>query len=246
MILARDSDGLVSHATFSWLIEPAVVTVVTPAAQLSRVGATAKLAIHASNNNGGTLGYSARGLPRGLSINRSTGLISGKPTGARRSSVTVTVADGSVSTTVVFVWTISGLPRPSRTSLSGVGRGQAMLVFTLTAGTNEPALKKLTVALPQGLTLSSNSRLVRSRISVKAPNGARLRFRLGTSATKLTITLASAAPSVRVVISSPAIVSSSALSGLVSTGQSGRLDVTVRATDASGATTRLALRLRPS
>jgi hypothetical protein len=32
----------------------------------------------------------------------------------------------------------------------------------------------------------------------------------------------------------------------VSTGQSGRLDVTVRATDANGATTPLALRLRPS
>jgi hypothetical protein len=245
-IFAKDSDGLVSHATFGWLIEPAVVTVATPAAQLSRVGAAAKLAIHASSNNGGTLGYSATGLPRGLSINRSTGVISGKPTGTRRTSVTVTVADGSVSTKVVFVWTISGLPRPSGTSLSGIGRGQATLVFTLTAGTNEPALKKLTVALPQGLTLSSNSRLVRGRISVRAPDGARLRFRLGTSASKLTIKLASAAASVRVVISSPAIVASGTLIGSVSTGQSGRLDVTVRATDTSGATTRLPLRLRPS
>jgi hypothetical protein len=237
---------LVSHATFGWLIEPVVVTVATPAPQLDRVGAAARLAIHASGNNGGTLGYSATGLPRGLSINRSTGVISGTPTGARRSSVTVTVADGSTSTRVVFVWTISGLPRPSDTSLSGIGRGQPQLVLTLTAGTNAPALKQLTIALPQGLTLSSNSRLVRRRISVKAPDGTRLRFRIGTSPTKLTITLASAAPSVRIVISSPAIVSSSALTSLVSTGQSGRLDVTVRATDANGATTPLALRLRPS
>ncbi len=245
-LLARDSDGLVSHTTFSWVIEPVVVTVATPAAQLGHVGAAARLAIHASANNGAALGYSASGLPRGLSMNRSTGVITGKPTDARRSSVTVTVADGSTSTTVTFVWTIAGLPRPSGTSLSGVARGQAQLAFTLTAGANAPVLRKLTVALPRGLTVSRSSRLVRRRISVRSPKGAHLKFKLATSRTKLTITLKSGARSVQVLIASPAIVSSNALIGLVSTGQSGRLDVTIRATDASGASTPLALRLRPS
>ncbi|MGW2250703.1 putative Ig domain-containing protein [Kitasatospora sp. NPDC001660] len=72
------------------------VTVTNPGSQSGTVGTAASLQIHASDSaSGQTLTYSATGLPAGLSINSSTGLISGTPTAAGNSSVTVTAKDGT-------------------------------------------------------------------------------------------------------------------------------------------------------
>ena len=85
------------------------VTVVNPGNQSGTVGTPVSLQITATDSQSGqTLTYSATGLPDGLSINASTGLISGTPTTAQTASVTVTVHDttgahGSAS----FTWTIS-------------------------------------------------------------------------------------------------------------------------------------------
>jgi cellulase/cellobiase CelA1 len=57
---------------------------------------------------GQTLTYSASGLPAGLSIS-SSGLISGTPTSAGTSNVTVTAKDSTgASGSASFTWTISG------------------------------------------------------------------------------------------------------------------------------------------
>ena len=57
--------------------------------------------------SGQTLTYSAAGLPPGLSISSSTGLISGTPTTAGTSTVTVTATDGTgASGSATFTWTI--------------------------------------------------------------------------------------------------------------------------------------------
>jgi hypothetical protein len=85
-----------------------VVSVTDPGAQTSTVGQAAQLPISASDTDGGTLSYSATGLPAGLSINPSTGLIAGTPTTAGASDVTVTATDSTGPTaSTQFTWTIA-------------------------------------------------------------------------------------------------------------------------------------------
>jgi len=85
------------------------VTVTSPGNQTSTVDAPVNLPVKASDSaSGQTLTYSASGLPAGLSINSSTGVISGTSTTAGTSSVTVTAADGTgASGSVNFTWTVS-------------------------------------------------------------------------------------------------------------------------------------------
>ncbi|HEX4726731.1 MAG TPA: M4 family metallopeptidase [Jatrophihabitans sp.] len=86
-----------------------VVTVTNPGSQTGTVGTATSLQIVASDSaSGQTLTYSATGLPTGLSINASTGLISGTPSAAGSYSVTVTVKDTTNATgTASFSWTIN-------------------------------------------------------------------------------------------------------------------------------------------
>jgi hypothetical protein len=85
------------------------VTVTNPGNQTGTVGTAVSLQIHATDSaSGQTLTYSATGLPAGLSINSSSGLISGTPTTAGTSSVTVTAKDTTnASGSASFTWTIN-------------------------------------------------------------------------------------------------------------------------------------------
>ena len=85
------------------------VTVTNPGSQADAVGTLASLQIQASDSaSGQTLTYTAAGLPAGLSINSSSGLISGTPTTAGTSQVTVKATDTTgASGLASFTWTIT-------------------------------------------------------------------------------------------------------------------------------------------
>ena len=85
------------------------VTVTNPGNQTSTVGAAASLQVQASDSaSGQTLTYSATGLPAGLSVNSSTGQISGTPTTAGTYTTTVTAKDTTGATgSTVFTWTVN-------------------------------------------------------------------------------------------------------------------------------------------
>ncbi|MFI6874865.1 M4 family metallopeptidase [Streptomyces sp. NPDC050400] len=103
--------GVGSHASTG-------VTVTNPGNRTSSVGTAVSLQISASSSNSGTLTYSATGLPAGLSISSSTGLISGTPTTAGTYSTTVTVKDSAANTgTASFTWTV--VPAGSSTCTAG-------------------------------------------------------------------------------------------------------------------------------
>ncbi|WP_328306799.1 M4 family metallopeptidase [Streptomyces sp. NBC_00442] len=93
--------------------QPGAPSVTNPGSQSGTVGTAASLQIQASDPGGETLTYSATGLPAGLSINASTGLVTGTPTTAGTSSVTVTAKNTDNATgTASFTWTISGGGNP--------------------------------------------------------------------------------------------------------------------------------------
>ncbi|MGH3297803.1 MAG: discoidin domain-containing protein [Trebonia sp.] len=85
------------------------VTVTNPGAETWTVSTAASLQVQASDSaSGQTLTYSATGLPAGLSINSSTGLISGTPTATGTGSTTVTVKDTTgASGSATFGWTVN-------------------------------------------------------------------------------------------------------------------------------------------
>jgi hypothetical protein len=106
--------GVTGSAAFTWTISASnTVTVTSPGNQAGTVGTAASLQIQATDSAAGqTLTYAATGLPAGLSIGSSTGLITGTPTTAGASTVTVTVTDGTgASGSATFTWTISA-PAP--------------------------------------------------------------------------------------------------------------------------------------
>lgn len=98
-------------------------------------------AIDATDPGDAALSYSASGLPAGLGLDGSTGLISGTPTQVGAFDVVVTVSNGAASSSVVFKWQIAFAPVPRRTvqlvlneynavqATSQLGDGGADVVF---------------------------------------------------------------------------------------------------------------------
>lgn len=83
------------------------MSVTNPGSQKSKAGTPVKLQIKAIATLSLALAYRATGLPAGLSINSSTGLISGTPSTAGTWSATVTVRDKpGASGSVMFTWTV--------------------------------------------------------------------------------------------------------------------------------------------
>jgi len=118
-VIATVSDGKAApvEAPFAWTIsggnQPPVV--VKPADQVNFEGDVVSLQVQATDPNGDTLTYSATGLPPGLTINPTSGLISGTiATGASTFSpftVKVRATDpGSLFDEEQFSWTVSETP----------------------------------------------------------------------------------------------------------------------------------------
>src|SRR5262249_22513046 len=105
------TDGTYSTSlSFTWDIDGAI-TLTPPDDQSVTEGQTVSLQVQATDATGRTLSYSATDLPTGLSINSSTGVISGTlAAGAVANGpyeTTVKADDGLASAVTTFFWDVS-------------------------------------------------------------------------------------------------------------------------------------------
>lgn len=89
--------------------------VTNPGNKTTQINTAVNLQIQATDANNDPLTYAASGLPTGLSIGASNGLIAGTPTVAGTSNVTVTVTDGKGgSGNTAFTWTVTATTQPNQ------------------------------------------------------------------------------------------------------------------------------------
>ena len=170
-VTVNDGSGA-SSVNFDWTIGATgtgnTVTVTNPGTQAGTVGTAASLQIHASDSaTGQTLSYTATGLPAGLSISSSTGLISGTPTTAGSSSVTATATDGTgAKGTATFTWTISATGTGNTVTVTNpgtqagtVGTAASLQIHASDSATGQ-TLTYTATGLPAGLSISSSTGLI--------------------------------------------------------------------------------------
>jgi kumamolisin len=224
------------------------VTVGNPGPQSTVVGHAVSLQATASDSGGAAVGYVASGLPAGLTINALNGLISGTPTTPGSTSVTVTATDSVANVgSTTFTWTIANPPLVAGRAtvksdkLSGIPTRKPKLSVTFEAGTNAPALKSVSVTLPNGLSFANKAKSLAKGIGVK-DGGKKVKFKAKVQRGRLTITFKTSQRTATITIGKPAISVSRSLASKVKHHKIKRLSVGLRATDTANTTTKISIK----
>ena len=171
------SDGQASDTkNFTWTItDPTHPSVTNPGTQSSNEGASVNLQISATDTDGDTLTYSKSGLPPGLSINTSTGVISGTISAGAASgspySSSVTASDGSTSDTKNFTWNVNGPPVITNPGSQSDAEGAAVTLQVVASDPNNDTLTYGASGLPPGLSIDTGTGLISGTISAGAGTG---------------------------------------------------------------------------
>jgi RHS repeat-associated protein len=169
LITATDSHGAWSQEAFGWTINDTTTpTVTAPADQHGAEGDTVTgLAVVAADGDSDPLTYAATGLPTGLSIDSSTGLISGTisysaaETSGGNYTVTVTASDGRLTGSASFAWTVADTNRPPVFNSAAPGaqtNNEGDTVANLDVSVTDPDADPITYSasgLPAGLSINS-------------------------------------------------------------------------------------------
>ncbi len=171
------SDGLATSnvATVSITVTSVndTPTLTNPGPQSSAEGSSPSLQIVAADVDGDTLTYAASGLPTGLSISPTTGLISGDLDFASAGSypVTVTVTDGIIASPVEasFTWTVGGTNRAPVAASQTVTTDEDTAT-PITLGASDADGDSLTYAIGTGPAHGSLSGTAPALTYTPAPN----------------------------------------------------------------------------
>src|SRR5438045_1395204 len=145
---------LVLSAASSVLAAPKPV-ITSPLTATGQVGVAFSYQITATNN---PTSFNATGLPSGLTVNTSTGLISGTPTTAGTYSVAISATNPGGTGSATLTLTIKPAPPVITSATTASGTVGVAFSYQITA-TNNPISFNAT-GLPAGLTVNTSTGLI--------------------------------------------------------------------------------------
>lgn len=173
-----DDPGLWTEVAFTWTVADTnrAPVVVDPGDRSNAEGDPVTFGIAGSDPDGDPLTWSAAGLPDGLAIDPSTGVISGTLTydAAGVHAVTVRATDDgtpSLFDEVGFTWTVAGTNRPPQVTDPGDQSGAEGETVSLAITGTDPDLDTITWSaggLPAGLTIDPASGVIGGTLSYDA------------------------------------------------------------------------------
>jgi hypothetical protein len=132
-------------------------TLANPGNQSSTTGQPVTLQLQGSDPDLQPLTYSATGLPEGLSIQPSTGYISGTGTKAGTHSVTARASDGQLTASRTFTWTMTApAPTPDTT----------LPTISITSPTSNSTLSTTSSSITLGGTAADNVGVVQVKWTI--------------------------------------------------------------------------------
>ena len=160
-VTATDGSSFHGSATFTWSVSNTVA--ITDPGNQSDVSGTAISAVTTGGSDTSsttTLTYSAVGLPAGLSVDPSSGTITGTPTTAGTYPVTVTATDGATySASATFTWTVTNIVALPATGSQAEVSGSPITPLGLAASdTSSTATVTYSATdLPPGLSIDAST-----------------------------------------------------------------------------------------
>ncbi len=160
-VIAEDGT-YASSQTFNWNVN-SPITITVPDTQTNNDGDTASLTLSATDSiSGSTLVYSVQGLPPGLSINTSTGALTGTlPVGDSTIGSyfpTIIVSDGTYYSSANFEWDINATIAIADPGAQANVVGDAISLHVTASGGG--TLTYAATGLPNGLSISTGTGLI--------------------------------------------------------------------------------------
>jgi hypothetical protein len=161
-VTATDDSGSTGTATFTWTVTDTVT--VTGTSDLTTVSGSPITPVTPtgtdSSPTASVTAWAATGLPAGLAIDHATGAISGTPTTAGTTAVTVTATDSAhFSGSASFTWTVTNTVTFGAIAdqSSHVGTAVTAVHATATDSSSTTALTYSATGLPAGLTIAPST-----------------------------------------------------------------------------------------
>ncbi|HTB81245.1 MAG TPA: putative Ig domain-containing protein, partial [Opitutaceae bacterium] len=192
-LTATNAGGTSSAVTLAITITLGKPVITSATMATGQVGVAFSYQITASNS---PTSFSATGLPAGLSVSTSTGLISGTPTTAATSSVTINATNATGTGTKTLILTVNPA-KPAITS-AATATGQVGIAFSYQITASNSPTSFAASPLPAGLSVSTSTGLISGTpttagtpsVTISATNAGGT----GSKTLSLTITAAAAAP----------------------------------------------------